>query len=282
MENIKIYAFADEASPVIDEQIAAMKRNRLDGIEIRNADGVNVSELTAQKAKEIAKKLYDNGLSVWSVGSPIGKINIATDDFEKHFDKFKHTVEIADILGADNIRIFSFFIPWGENPDNYKNAVIDRLGQMLEVVKGSKIELCHENEKGIFGDIASRCLELHTALPDLKGIFDPANFIQCKQDTLQAWDMLAPYIKYMHIKDALADGNVVPAGKGDGKLKQIVADFISKGGNSFTIEPHLTVFDGLKELEREGEQSGIGLYRYPDSNTAFDAACSAFREVLEK
>lgn len=282
MDNIKVYAFADEASPVIDEQIAAMKRNRLDGIEIRNADGVNVSELTAQKAKEIAKKLSNNGLSVWSVGSPIGKINIATDDFEKHFDKFKHTVEIADLLGADNIRIFSFFIPWGDNPDNYKNAVIDRLGQMLEVVKGSKIELCHENEKGIFGDIASRCLELHTALPDLKGIFDPANFIQCKQDTLQAWDMLAPYIKYMHIKDALADGNVVPAGKGDGKLKQIVADFISKGGNSFTIEPHLTVFDGLKVLEREGEQSGIGLYRYPDSNSAFDAACSAFREVLKK
>ena len=71
---MKIYAFADEASPVIDRQIEAMCRNNLDGLEIRNVDGINVSEITLQKAKEVRDKLDSHGLWVWSVGSPLGKI----------------------------------------------------------------------------------------------------------------------------------------------------------------------------------------------------------------
>ena len=66
-------------------------------------------------------------------------------------------------------------------------------------------------------------------MPELKGIFDPANFIQCGQDTLEAWEMLHPYIKYLHIKDAKADGMVVPAGAGIGQLKTILDDFRAKG-----------------------------------------------------
>ena len=52
-----------------------------------------------------------------------------------------------------------------------------------------------------------RCLEIHKALPEMKAIFDPANYIQCGVNTLAAWEMIKPYVKYMHIKDALADGN---------------------------------------------------------------------------
>ena len=82
MNNIKIYAFADEASPDIDEQITALKRNGLDGLEIRNVDGVNVSDITAEKAKEVKRKLQENGLVIWSVGSPIGKIDIEKDGIQ--------------------------------------------------------------------------------------------------------------------------------------------------------------------------------------------------------
>ena len=103
----KIYAFADEASHLIDSQIVAMKRNGLDGLEIRNVDDINVSDITLEKAKEVKKKLDDNGLLTWSVGSPLGKIRFGVDDFSEHLEKFKHTIEIAHILGAENIRIFA-------------------------------------------------------------------------------------------------------------------------------------------------------------------------------
>ena len=39
MKEINIYAFADEASGQIDGQIAAMRRNSLNGLEIHSVDG---------------------------------------------------------------------------------------------------------------------------------------------------------------------------------------------------------------------------------------------------
>lgn len=279
MKNINIYAFADEASPLIDNQIEAMKRNGLKGLEIRGVDGENVSSISLEKAKEVKKKMDDAGLVTWSIGSPIGKIKI-TDDFKSHLDTFKHTLDIAEILGAKNIRLFSFYIPENTKPEDCKNEVIERMGAFLETAKGRNINLCHENEKGIYGDIPERCLELHKALPQLKGIFDPANFVQCGADTLKAWDMLKDYIFYMHIKDSLPDGNVVPAGKGAGNVEYIAKSFIEKGGRDFTIEPHLTIFDGLKNLEAEGEESKIGIYSYGSADEAFDTACKTFKELI--
>lgn len=277
---MKIYAFADEASPIIDEQIKAMKENKLDGLEIRNVDGVNIAEISDSKAKEVRKKLDDACLRVWTIGSPIGKIDIEKDNFTLHTEKFKCTLELADILGAENIRLFSFFTP-AENRDSYKDKVIERLGTFCEIAKGSGITLCHENEKGIYGDTPERCLEIHKALPEIKAIFDPANYVQCGVDTLKAWELLKGYVKYLHIKDALADGNVVPAGKGIGNIKYILDEFKKLGGDSVTVEPHLTVFAGLKDLEKEGDTSVVGeVYRYSSNTEAFSAAVSALRELI--
>lgn len=277
---MKIYAFADESGAMIDHQILAMKRNGLSGLEIRNVDTVNVANITLEKAQEVRKKMDDAGLIVWSIGSPIGKIQIETDDFSAHLEKFRHVLDIANALGAENIRLFSFYIPKDKNPADYKNEVIDRLGQMLTIAEGSGVDLCHENEKGIYGDIAPRCLDLHQALPSLRGILDPANYIQCGQDTWQAWQMLQSYIKYIHVKDALADGSVVPSGHGIGNVGKIISAFREAGGQALSIEPHLSIFEGLNKLEQEGDTSKIGAYVYESRDAAFDAACSALRALL--
>ena len=276
---MKIFAFADEASPMIDGQITAMKRNGLRGLEVRGVDNVNVADITLEKAWEVREKLDAAGLEVWTVGSPIGKIHVETDDFGRHLEKFCHTLRVAQILGAKNIRLFSFYIPAGQEAARYREEVIRRLRLFVEVARDTGIDLCHENEKGIYGDTAPRCLELLEAVPELKGIFDPANFIQCGQDTLEAWKLLRDHTKYMHIKDALPNGRVVPAGQGVGHLAEILADFASFG-NELTIEPHLKVFSGLKGLERAEEAGQVGQLAYPNSDAAFDAACAALRALL--
>lgn len=275
-----LYAFADEASKEVDGQIRAMLRNGLKGLEIRGVDGENVSKITVEKAKEVRKKLDDNGLVTWSIGSPIGKIKL-TDDFGAHMDTLRHTLEIANILGAENLRMFSFYTPKGEDPTPYRSQVIDWLGQLIEAGAGSQVALCHENEKGIYGDTADRCLDLYRTFPTLKGIFDPANFVQCGDDTLRGWDLLKDHIYYLHIKDALSDGKVVPAGKGEGNVPYIVKAFLAQGGKSMTIEPHLKVFDGLKDLEAPGDESVVGQFIYPSTDASFDAACNALKTILE-
>ena len=265
----RLAAFADEAGQSLTEQIGAMKKSGVELLEIRTVDGENIADISASKAREIRARLESEGLGVWSLGSPFGKIGIG-DDFAPHLDSFRRSLENAHILGAKHIRLFSFYGTGSIGP------VLERLGSFAAAAEGSGIVLCHENEKGIYGDTVAKCLEIHKALPQLKAIFDPANYIQCGQDTREAWELIGPYVEYMHIKDALWDGSVVPAGKGEGQLPWLLSQY---RGEVLTVEPHLSVFEGLSSLEQE-QKSRVGQYAYPDPQTAFLAAADALKGII--
>ncbi len=270
----KLAAFADEADQSLDNQISAMKENGIDYLEIRGVDGENISDISEKKALEIRRKMDAAGLSVWSLGSPFGKIGIS-DDFAPHLEKFRRGIETANILGAKHMRIFSFYVPHGD-AEKYTDEVMNRMEKFLSAADGSGIILCHENEKGIYGDTALRCAEIHKNFPEIKAVFDPANFIQCGQDTKAAWEILSGYAEYLHIKDALADGSVVPAGKGIGNIPYLLENY---SGEILTIEPHLSVFSGFDKLERDGEVTRQK-YCYSSSREAFDAAVTALKELF--
>lgn len=276
----KLSAFADESSSEFGGQLDALARNGFGYLEIRGVDGRSITQLSVQEAREYQRRLEDRGLAVWSIGSPIGKVGIH-EDFAAHMELYKHTLELAGEFQAQNIRLFSFFMPKDEDPAQYRNLVLDRMAIFAETAKQFGVFACHENEKGIYGDIASRCLQIHQAVPELKGVFDPANFVQCGQDTLQAWEMLHPYIYYMHIKDALADGQVVPAGTGIGNVPAIVKAFAGQGGTVLSLEPHLNAFVGLQGLEREGDASVVGGMSFASNEAAFDHAAASLKKILE-
>lgn len=275
----KFAAFADESSPILSGQIDALKRNGFDYLEIRNINGKNISDLTLSEAKEIAAQLADQGLAVKSLGSPIGKIQV-DGDYAAHLDLYKHTLDLASVFGADKIRLFSFYIPKGMDPAACRDTVLRRMDDFVVLAKPHGVTACHENEKGIYGDIASRCLDLHRNVPGLAAVFDPANFIQCGQDTLEGWEMLCDYVNYMHIKDALPDGRVVPPGEGIGYVPVLLEKFAAQGGKLLSLEPHLSDFVGLKSLEREGEESIVGSLSFESNEAAFDHAAKALKKLL--
>ena len=64
MANFVLSAFADEVSPVFDEQLKYLKKQNIDYIEPRNIDGTNVSSLTLEQAKEAKAKMDKNGIGV--------------------------------------------------------------------------------------------------------------------------------------------------------------------------------------------------------------------------
>ena len=276
--NYRLCAFADEADQLLTGQIAALQRNGIQLLEIRGVDGENISALSPAKGKEVAHLLKENGLAVWSIGSPTGKVKLS-DDWNAHVDSFKGMLDAAAVFGTKAFRMFSFY-----DAQNEKNEVIDRLGLLCDMAKGYDVKLCHENEKGIFGDTPERTKELLDALPQLGGIFDPANFIQCGAEILPAWELLKDRIDYLHVKDAMADGTVVPAGYGLGHLDTVVPDFLSRGGQVLTVEPHLAEFTGLKGLEKEGERTIVGSARFSfrDNNEAFDTAVNSLKTILNK
>ena len=127
--------------------------------------------------------------------------------------------------------------------------------------------------------IAARCLDLLKNLPELRAVFDPANFLQCGESVSEAWEMLHGYVDYLHIKDVRADGELVPAGEGEGRLPWLCAQFAAQGGTVMTLEPHLKVFSALSSLEQEGDESAIGT-SYATNREAFDAAAAALRKII--
>ena len=274
-----ISGFADEIDSNLEKQMEVLKTLGVNHIEIRGVDGKNIASYSVAEAKAIKERLDAQGFKISAIGSPIGKIRI-TDDFAPHFELFKHVVEIAKILETNYIRMFSFFIPAGENPADYKEEVFKRMKAFVDYAKSADIVLLHENEKEIYGDMASRCLELMEAFygDHFKGIFDFANFIQSGQETMTAYEMLKPYLAYIHIKDATAaDGEVKPAGEGDGKVEAILADLFRNGYEGvLSVEPHLYNFHGLAELE-SGDSPPP---RFTDPIDAYRTAHAALIRIL--
>lgn len=281
MANFILSAFADEAASTLDEQIAALKSENISMIELRGFDGTSCDNLTVEKATEVAKKLTENGITLSALGSPYGKIGI-TDPFEEHLEKFKKTLQICKILNCDKIRMFSFYYPKDSDPALYRDEVFRRLEIMITLAEEAGVALMHENEKGIYGDIDTRCMDLYEHFGGRLGIiFDPANYIQSGVDPKKAYALQKDTISYFHMKDALMkDGSVVSVGNGDGSVPAILKEVNKKTTADvvLTVEPHLHIFKGLENLQSE---EVLHKESYPDSLTAFHAACRAVKKTIQ-
>ena len=276
MNYSKISGFSDEIDKSIEKQFTVLNKLGISWFEPRGVDGKNISELSDEEVKNLKANMQKYGIKVSSIGSPIGKMFLS-EDFDAHFETFKRVVKIAKELGTRYIRIFSFFHSYDE-----RDAVIEKLKMMIEYAKENDVILLHENEKEIYGDTIERCKDLMDTLccDNFKAVFDPANFVQCVQDTKKAYEVMKPYIEYMHIKDAQAkDGSVVPSGYGDGNLEYILTDLLKNGYSGFlSLEPHLGSFEGLAGLEmgdimKDLPQSGEG---------TFTAAYKALKTILDR
>ena len=242
-DNIILTGFGDEIDSLLDQQMQVMEKLHMNHIEMRGVDGRGLERYSEAEARELKRRLDDRGFSLSAIGSPLGKIRI-TDDFDAHMELFRHTVELAHIMGTPNIRMFSFYGPAEKNSCGgktdsgkawlpvWRDEVMDRLGQFADYAAANDVVLLHENEKDIYGEMAAECLDIlkQFAGEHFKAVFDFANFVQAGQDTLEAYEMLKPYIAYIHVKDALfQDGSVVPAGEGDGNMAEILGRLKADG-----------------------------------------------------
>jgi len=244
---LKLSAFADEIGPDLDEQIRVCKENGVTHFELRGVYGKNVMDFSPELRAEIKTKLQANGMGVISIGSPIGKVAI-DKPWSEHFDRFKLAVELAIYFNSPFIRLFSYYPAAGEGKgplDPHRDEVIDRFRQKVAFLKGVPVTMLHENEKGIFGDIGRRCLDLLQTVndPKLRAAFDFANFVQCGEDPSKNWPLLKPFTAHIHIKDAkMGSGQVTVAGEGDGHIPEILRDAWQNGYRGFlALEPHLKV-----------------------------------------
>ncbi|WP_332633496.1 sugar phosphate isomerase/epimerase family protein [Halalkalibacter flavus] len=287
-KDLKISGFSDEISSDFDTQLEVVSKLGMNYISLRGIDGKNIGDFTVDEVKNnVLPRLQEKEIHVSSIGSPIGKVFINDEEgFEKQKKMLHSLSQIANLLNCKYIRIFSFYIPKGEDPDHYKEEVINKIKEFTAIAKQYEVVLVHENEKDIYGDIARRCHEILTEVnsPCFKGIFDFANFVQCGEDAQRCYDLLKNEIVYIHIKDAVStDSQNVVCGTGEGKIPEILAQFIRSGYKGFlTLEPHLVLFDSLKDLELEDASDVIKDNKGLDGEGGYKLQYEALLEILNK
>jgi sugar phosphate isomerase/epimerase len=261
--------FVDEISDDFTEQCKVASDLGLRYVEVRTAWGTNILDLDDGQLDTLRETLAEYGLKVSSIGSPIGKISI-DDEFPPHLERMQHALEVAKMLEAPYIRLFSFFILEGTDPDSRRGEVLSRMNALAEAAADFDVILAHENEKDIYGDIPRRCLDIVTSVssPKLQLAWDPANFVQVGvRPFTEGYAMLRPHVSTIQIKDALlADGTVVVAGAGDGEVVETIRALRADGFDGFfSLEPHL------------GEYTAYGALSGPE---LFTKAWKAFTDIL--
>lgn len=270
IDTIRLCGFADEAGSTLGEQIDALKSNGVGLIELRNVDGVNIGDMDDDAVRSTADALHAAGVEVWSIGSPVGKVPIDCD-FLEHRDKAARIFRFAGMLGSPRVRVFSFFT---SDPDADRAAVIRRLRELVSLAADCGVDLYHENEKEIYGDVPRRVRVLLEEVTGLKSVYDPANFIQCGVDPEESLP-LAEAAGYLHVKDCRFSGELVPAGCGDARIADVIAR--AEGDKVLTLEPHLRVFEGYAGIDKSEMKNA---FAFDTGADAFRCAAGALKDVM--
>ncbi len=287
MNKIIISGFSDEIDKCFDTQLKTATTLGMDHICLRSADGKGIAEYTLEEFKSALMPQLDKyNVKVSSLGSPIGKVKIDDEEgFKKQLEQLHTLCQIAKEVNCKYIRVFSFYIPEGDDFTKYTSEVIRKLTQFVDIAAQYEIVLIHENEKDIYGDIKERCLEILSTInsPYFKAAFDFANFVQCGEDTKVCYDLLKDFVAYIHIKDAVSsDNDNVPCGTGEGKIAEILRQAIKEEGYEgfLTLEPHLVIFDSLKDLEIKDTSEIIKEAKAKDGADGYRIQYEALTNIL--
>ena len=279
MAQFLLSAFADETADDLNHQIEALKRNGIAYIEPRNAGG-NIIKKTDEELMQISDTLKKAGIGISSLGSPIGKYKI-DEPFENHLQDFRRALRACEILGTNRMRMFSFFVPQ-ERLAECRDEVLRRLQVLLAEAAQAGVTLCHENESKIYGQAPEEVRDLLTSLPELRGVFDAANFVMNDLDPMEGFEATLPSLEYLHVKDARFDEKcIVPVGMGDGAYEQILRRVDSATDKTvfLTLEPHLHIFQAYQRIDSRKLKTGI---EFDNSDAAFDCAVSHLKQLLTK
>lgn len=240
---VTITGFADEISADLEEQMDVLESEGIRHIEFRGVYGKNVLKLTDDELQKVKGLLDARGFHISSIGSPLGKFEIG-DDFSIELRNAKRACEIANFLKAPYIRVFSYFVPEGEDAALYREEVVSRMKQLIGLAEHYQVTLLLENESRVYGDTDDRCLDLLSSCnsPRLRLAFDPGNFVMNGvKPVSEALPKLQPFLEYVHVKDASLERRIfVPAGEGDAEFGPFIAALKERQFTGFmSIEPHL-------------------------------------------
>ncbi|MEQ1824574.1 MAG: TIM barrel protein [Pirellula sp.] len=222
MKPVLLSGFADEAAnkKTVEQQFCAFAALGLRYYTLRFIDagaGIqNVMQLAPESIKHIIQMQHEYGLSVSSIGSPIGKVKLLDVDdgtsnrfvpFGDYLDKdVRRACELANTFDSKLIRGFSFYHPRGTDPELHLSQTIDQLGQIARMADSHGLTFGLEVEANLIGQTGKLLKKLYDGVADpaMLLIFDGANLVCQGMTTDQVYDeylAMKDGLGWLHIKD---------------------------------------------------------------------------------
>ena len=251
--DLTLCLITDEVSPSLDKGLAFARAEGIAAIDLRVIDGCNVLALSPDELAGAARRVRAAGLAVSCICTPLlkwsppGKASQAKGDqfgFELG-DRapaviYARAFEAAEILGARNLRIFSYLTYDGFRVEDLREP----LDGLLALAEKFDMKLHVENESvcntADFADLEA----LVTAYrhPLLRALPDIANAYRIGRSPSAA-DLarLLPFTDILHFKDyANAARRFVAVGEGDIPFAALLAATLPAHDSplTLTIETH--------------------------------------------
>ena len=260
--SILLSGFADEAAndKTLDQQFSAFAALGMRYFSIRFVDaghGIkNIMALDADELETVKQKINESGLSVSSLGSPLGKVKLldvddGTTTPYRPFDEYlanevPRACELTNELGAKLIRGFSFYHPRGSNIEDHFSQAVDQIGKIVDVCDSHGLTYGLEVEANLVGQTGDYLARINEQVNQeaMLLIFDGGNLVTMglsTEEVYQQYLAMKPGLGWLHIKD-FANPNpgtrvehvdeealkhFVPADIGDSGHEKIFQDLVS-------------------------------------------------------
>jgi sugar phosphate isomerase/epimerase len=251
--DLTIGLITDEVSPSLDEGLAFACEERIGTIDLRVIDGRNVLALSRGELTDASQRVRALGLSVSCICTPLLKWSPPGKTARTEGDQFGFELgdraprdiygqafAAAEILGARNLRVFSYLTYDGYRLDDLREPIDDLLA--LAEKFDMKVHVENEGVCNIAGFAELEALMTAYRHPRLRALPDIANAYR-KSMTPSADDLarLLPFTDILHIKDyANATNRFVAAGEGDIPIASLLAAALPacEAPLTLTIETH--------------------------------------------
>ena len=251
--DLTICLITDEVSPSLDEGIAFAREEGIGTIDLRVIDGRNVLALSRGELAEAAQRVRAAGLSVTCICTPLLKWSPPGKTARTEGDQFGFALgertprdvyakafAAAEILGARNLRVFSYLAYDGYCVDDLREPVEDLLA--LAEKFDMKVHVENEGVCNIAGLAELETMMTTYRHPRLRALPDIANAYRMSVPPSAA-DLarLLPFTDILHIKDySNAARGFVAVGEGDIPIAALLAATLPgrKAPLTLTIETH--------------------------------------------
>ena len=273
--SLLLSGFSDEAAidKTVDQQFAAFAAIGMKYLSLRFIDvgaGIkNVMQLEDSEVTAVQEKLNAYGLSVSSVGSPIGKVKLLdVDDGTTNqyfpFDEYlsgqvQRACDLANQLGSKLIRGFSFYHPVGSNPADHVSQATDHLGQIADKCAENGLIFGLEVEANLIGQNGQTLAQIHDSIQSdsLVLIFDGGNLVTqgfSKDEIFEQYQLMKPGLGWIHIKDfRRPDGFTKTDHVDEDALKHFVPAELGDTDHARILRD---LHDALPELEKKMKDRG--------------------------